>query len=285
MKILKLLAIFIVIVGGILLALNWGSLFSSSSDADGFISEDKIDIKKKCAEIRDAWAAQSGWNEALYRSQREDIDQSMAMKLFSREGYNVVNNTLHETVTNKVRDSYMAALHADPFNEIALKEQYDGVKYVKQAEKLGSDARITKVEQIHQLYTSINAFAKSKHVISPNFNKQTADWVSFASAQSGVLATARKYRQNPLFAEMENIPGFKAALNEEALKKITSPQRSAFYSGLSQQIVSHFQDVEPTQDNYNLFNQIYKNYVREESSIGVSDMATQLVSMKGKLNQ
>ena len=112
MKALKLIAIFVIICSSLFLALNWGTLFGGISQNDDFVEEDLIDVSEKCDEIRKAWSSQTGWNEELYKVQREDIDQSKSMGMFSREGYNTVNNCLRETSTNKACDGYMSSLHA-----------------------------------------------------------------------------------------------------------------------------------------------------------------------------
>ena len=66
MKIIKLAAIFAVLVGAIFLALKWNSLFSRSTTTE-FATEDKLNITDECNRIREAWEKESGWNEALYR--------------------------------------------------------------------------------------------------------------------------------------------------------------------------------------------------------------------------
>ena len=274
MKIIKLVVIFLVIVGGMFLALNWGSLFGGISQSEDFVDEDLIDISEKCDEIRKSWFSQTEWSEELYKTQREDIDQSKSMGMFSREGYNTVNNCLRETSTNKACDGYMSSLHASSFSTTDLQKSYQGVMAIKAYEKLNDEPRVKKIEQIHNLYTSISSFIKSSHTISPKFDTNTADWVSFSSAQNGILQKAKGYRDNQLFKEMENIPGFKSGLNEEYLKKQTNPQRKGFYQNLSSQIIDYFNSVEPTPDKVNLLNQIYKNFTYQESDYGVDELAT-----------
>lgn len=274
MKAIKLAIIFLLLAGGIFLALNWSSLFHNNSGGEEFGDEDLVDISEKCNEIRNAWASQTGWSAELYQAEREDIDQSKSMGMFSREGYNTVNNCLRESATNKACDGYVDALHANPFSDAVLQEANKGVKAIKAAEKLDGEPRIVNVEKLHQLYTNINSFVKSSHVITPHFDTEKADWVSFASAQNGIISKARSYRQNPLYKEMENVPGFKTGLDEEALKKTTASQRRCFYEGLSTQIVAYFNSQDPTPDKVNLLNQIYKNFTYQEDDYGVDKLAT-----------
>lgn len=282
MKVIKLSIIFLVFVGGLILALNWESIFKpSNDDDDNFQQKDLIDISAKCEEIRSAWERSLGWNEALYKSIREDIDQSKSMGMFSREGYNTVNNTLRESATNKACDGYLAALHNNTFSDAKLQENYKGVQSIKTYENLNGDLRIKDVEDRHKLYGNIKRFVNSSHAISPQFDTEKVDWVSFASSENKILSTARSYRQNKLYIEeMTHIPHFKSGLDESNLKKTTSEQRSSFYNRLCTQIIVYFQNgikketERPTPEMVNLLNQIYNKYTDQESYYGVKELAT-----------
>lgn len=274
MKAIKLSIIFLVLVGGLILALNWESINKPTSD-DDFLQEDLIDISSKCNEIRKAWEECLDWDENLYKSIREDIDQSKAMGMFSREGYNTVNNTLRESATNKACDGYLAALHnGGIFSDSKLQEYYKGVQSIKKHENLNDDLRVKNVEVRHELYTNIKRFVNSRHTIRPNFDAQNADWTSFATLQSRILDSARNYRQNKLYMEeMAHIPGFEGGLDESSLKESTTAQRSSFYKDLCSQIIDYFRNETPTPDKIDLLNQIYKDFTDQESDYGVDDLA------------
>lgn len=283
MKIIKLAAIFAVLVGGIFLAIKWNSLFSGSTTTE-YATEDKLNITDECNRIREAWEKESGWNEALYRDQRADIDQSKAMKMFSLEGYNKVNNCLRETVANKACEGYKNALHSDSFKDAALQQQFAGVTLLAKAENMENDPRIVNIKAIHKLYTNVNGFVSRKHSITPKFDTKTTDWRSFISLQNALVSTAKGYRNDPLFKEIEHLPGFQQGLDEKTIRTATNGQRPSFYTRLSQQIVDYFSGVEATQENLNLLNQIYKNFANEETSYGLDNLATIKVEMDGLVN-
>ena len=79
MKAIKLLGILIVLIGAIVLALNWNSLFSKGSDSDEQPTEDQINITDKCKEISDAWAAQKEWNDR-WASQLIQVSEALQEK-------------------------------------------------------------------------------------------------------------------------------------------------------------------------------------------------------------
>ncbi|MCR5821148.1 MAG: hypothetical protein K6F94_09435 [Bacteroidaceae bacterium] len=283
MKIIKLAAIFVVFAGCIFLAINWNRLFTGNTTTE-YASEDKLNITDECNRIREAWASESGWNEALYREQRVDIDQSKAMKMFSLEGFNKVNNCLRETAVNKACEGYNNALHSDSFNDAALQKQFAGVSMLSKAEKMENDPRIANVTAIHKLYTNVNSFVHKKHFITPKFDTRTTDWRSFVSLQNSLVSTAKSYLNNRLFKEIKHLPGFQQGLEENRLRAATNGQRPSFYTSLSRQIVDYFSTLEATQDNLNLLNQIYKNFANEETRYGLDNLATIKVEMDAKVN-
>lgn len=284
MKTLKLLIIFLVLVGGLILALNWRLILTSDTSDDNFGDEDLIDIGAKCEEVRNAWGRCTEWDQDLYSVQREDIDQSKSMGMFSREGYNTVNNALRESATNKACESYLTCLHDTLFNASKLQKQYDGIQFLTKQEKLGNDQRVKEVEERHELYTQINQFVQSRHTISPRFEAESADWVSFSAHQNYILAKARQYRQHQLYRkEMSHISDFQKGLDESNLKTSTNKQRSRFYNDLCEQIIDYFEQDIPSQEKAELLNSIYNKFSNQESGYGLDKLAAFVVSYRDKL--
>ncbi len=283
MKIVKLVAIFCALAGGIFLALNCGSLFKPTAP-DDFPPEDMVDIKELCNDIRQSWAAVSGWDEMLYRDQRSDIDQSKGMGMFSREDYNTVNNCLRENAINKACDSYSNALHTHSFNDRKLQNCYAGVAAIKRYEQLDGEPRIRKIEEWQELYTKIRNFVNSRHTISPTFDTETGTWKSFASLQRDILSTAAGYRDNKLYVkDMLHIPGFKDGLDETILSSVTSSQEKMFYETLSNQIIDHFSSVEPSDESIKLLKNVYDEFLKQyqyNESAAVEKLATFKVGYK-----
>lgn len=282
MKAIKLTVLFLLLAGGLMLALNWKSIIHSSDNGEDFPPEDLINISEKCNEIRQAWEQCSGWDEGLYTTLRADIDQSKAMGMFSREGYNTVNNTLRETTTNKTCDGYLEALHNKAsFSDATLQAQYKGVQYIKQQEGLDKDQRIAEVETRHKLYENIKQFVNSRHAIVPKLDTLNLQWEAFATLQGRVLNTAAGYRKNSLYtAEMTHIPGFQKGLDEANLTTLTNRQRSDFYEGLSSQLIDCFKEKQPTPDNVERLNQAYKDFSGQETNYGIGSLAAFKVKYK-----
>ena len=282
MKILKLATILLLFIGAIILAANWGSLFPEDpSGKEDYPDEDKIDIKEQCDKIRTAWESQAGWYEPLYTEQRADIDQSNNMRLFSRNGYNTVNNCLRETAANKAHDGYLSALKAQPFSADNLATQYKGITLLKQKEQMGSDPRIIEAEKAEALYRRIREFVSSKHPITPHFNSDKAEWTSFLSLQNSIINNAKSLKADPAYQLMKTVPGFEEGLDVKKLKAATDRQRKQFHENLCSQIIDYFNaQGEPTDANVKLLNQIYKNFSYQESNYGLYRLAEFKVGYK-----
>ncbi len=276
MKIVKLLIAFVVITAGIFLAINWDSIFKPSPKEGKYAKEDKLDIEEECSKIRTAFAECESWDEKVYKYHRKDIDQSKNMGLFSREGYNTVNNCLRETATNKACNSYLNTIgNRTNFDHAKVSKCYQGVKQLVGLEKMDiKEPRIQKVETLHAFYVKVKKFVESKHLIVAKFDTVKTNWTSFATQKQLILNTGTSYLNNTLFKELEHIPGFKAGLVSNHLERVTNAQRMTFHRKLSSQIIAYFEAKEPTEERVELLNQIFKNFVYQEDTYGVDELAT-----------
>lgn len=281
MKSIKLLGIFLIIVVGVFIAINWGSIFPSQTN-DEFPSEDLIDISEQCESIRNKWDSAAAWDRNLYDECRKDIDQSKGMGLYSQEGYNTVNNTLRETAANKACEAYKSGLKSKDFSHSKLEVHYNGVKEVSKLEKMDEDLRIKEIENIHDLYTNIKEFVESGRKIYPTFNTDKASWTSFNDRKKGVLETAKKYRDDSMYSYVEGIPGFASALQEDNIEKLIDSQRDSYYKKLSQMIVKNYSNKEATQALYDELNNVYKKFSKEDNNNSDS-IAIVLIEISDKL--
>jgi len=280
MKAIKLLLLFVVVAGGIFLALFWGNLFSSDVDEEDteFVTEDLVDIEAQCDSIRAAWRSEPGWNEQLYDKWRQRINRRKEMKYFSQRGYTTVNNALRESAANASCNGYMNALQdARSFDHNLLLTRYRGVEKLKEIENMGADTRIRKIESLHKLYGDIRNFVGSSHTIVPDFDTTKTSWTSFDTRRSQILTRARNLAADPLYKEMSMVPGFAVGLDASALAQKIDPQRRRFYEKLSTQIIAYFESRAHTQDRANLLEHIYENFCNQESDYGVRELSRYVV--------
>ncbi len=237
MKILKIILIFIVLIGGIFLALNWDSLFSDKSTVE--IGDDnKIDTTKECDDIRKAWDNTDKWNMALYEDQKSAIEQKNISHRYEENSFEVVMNTLKECAIDKASQGYLNVLKDSAnFTHDILSEQYDGVCTLKTDFNLAADKRVTDIIDIHSLYLSAKQFVEDPHTPTAKFNEKSRSWTSLESYLNGVLKKLKTIKDNKHYDAIQFVPMFVKGLNRDYIIQNISIQQQKYYEDLSGQIV------------------------------------------------
>lgn len=240
MKILKIILIFIVLIGGIFLALNWDSLFSDTSTVE--IGDDnKIDTTKECDEIRKAWDNTDKWNQALYEDQKSAIEQKNLSHRYKENSFEVVMNTLKECAIDKASQGYLNVLKDSAnFSHDVLCEQYDGVCTLKTDFNLSVDKRATDIIDIHSLYLLAKQFVEDPHTPTAKFNEQFRNWVSLESYIKEVLNKLKTIKDNKHYEAIQFVPMFVKGLNKDYIVQNIQNEQQNFYEDLSGQIVKYF---------------------------------------------
>lgn len=264
-KILKLILVFVLVAGGIFLAFNLGSVFKPSGG--GFSSSDGVDIIKQSDEIRRDWEEAKGWNEKLYLTHFNTIEQNRKLKQYTAEGYNAVNATLRESAGNAVCNAYWNALK--PFaGDKALRSRYNDVRAFSKREDYAKDTRVKEVVAVHGLYEKVARFVSNgSHPLSPEFN-HSADpkWTPFSSQKNSVLSTASAYLNDPKFSRISHIPDFPKGLDQSMLTSVLDSQKESFFKKLSENIQNYYEDVPATDESVAELNAIVNRYSDEYSS-------------------
>lgn len=247
MKTLKLGLIFAAVVAVVIVVMNISGEDTVKHDKEYYIRlQEYIDrVKKRLANI-------DGYDETVYQNTLKDIDswQKMNAKTVDAEGRATLRLTLFENMLKKICTAYDTALAN--YNSNSYKILTTNNKGLLQVEKdmqkpLDDDA--TRVKNTHKLFTSISAFVKSGHPMKAEFDG--ASWTSFESKKSNIIATAKSYRNNPLYQSMKHVPGFANGLNIDKLTNELDGKKTAFYNDLSTQIMEYFDYSDNRFDDYN----------------------------------
>ena len=262
MKTLKMILVFVLLVGVIFFLMNWKKIVGTKSVTS---YGNYINITEKCEEIRKAWENEKEWNSALYQAQRIELKQDSSLGQYKDiTEYQVVRNCLRESATNKAHAALFQEFHASQCNGKIIKENYDGILLLKKEEQLGRDERIVSAINCYNLYVKIDRFVKSSHQVSCKFDVETNSWKSFELQKNGVLNTAKNYRNHAIYKkELINNTNFIEGLNEQKLLTRMNSQFSGFQSQLSEQIVRHYESLEVNDSIVNLLNQVYHNFSNE----------------------
>lgn len=264
MKYLKIILIFVVFVGAIVLVMNWKSIGSSVSGGEEFSTSDKIDVENRCNTFREQWSNSKSWDPALYDRQSGQVEAWKTQKLLSERGYNTLSTVVREQAIRKIDKSYRSLLTATNYDHNKMVEVYKGVGYMKSKEK-NIDSDFKEIDGIHSLYLKIKSYVGSPHNIVPSFNSETGEWSSFTAKRNNILSEATSYRNNKYFSELKNIPGFQDGLNAEKLQNQIEGKKPAYYQSLSNIIVREIEQATPSTENYQKMKNVFERYAQEDS--------------------
>lgn len=260
MKYVKLILIFLLVAGGLWFVLNWGSLFSPEKKEKGFGKKDEINVDGLRQEMKNEWKGAEEWNADLYVDWFQNIEQKKGGRLITEKSYNMLRTTLRLCAIDKLSNSFSASLLPANYSEARVKTMRDGVDTIVEYEEItdiNNQPSLQHIQDVYSLYTEINKFVQSKHKITSSFNADNLSWKSFADKQKDINSTARAYRNNPLYANLENVPGFADGLNEIKLTSMTEKEyRKPFYDNLSSQIIQHFEYIVPVKDTASVLNKM-----------------------------
>lgn len=265
MKYLKIILIFIVFVGAIVLVMNWKSSGSTGSREKGESETDKINVEVKCTDFREQWANTKSWDQKLYDRQSGQVEAWKEQKLLSERGYNTLSTVVREQAVRKINDSYIALLTPSAYSHNQLLNAYKGVDYLKSHEQ-SIDNDFQEIDEIHSLYLKIRSFVSSPHAISPTFNPKTGTWSSFTAERNNILSTASSYRNNRHYAELKNVPGFQEGLNTDQLQKQLDSMKPEYYRRLSRLIANEISELTPNKENYERMKRVYERFAKEDSA-------------------
>lgn len=267
MKYVKLFLIFLLIAGGVYVALNWGGIFGGDTQDESFVSSDDIDLDKECGIIRKDWREKGCWDESLYDVHSKRIQRWKEQKRLSRSGFQTLGSTLQTEAAAAACKAYQAALDAGAkcvHNNVL--DAYKGVERLAELEALESDSRIQDVKKKHDYYTTVYKFVHNSHPITPTLDKE-AKWKSFKTLKESILNRAKNLRSDEksghkvLFEEMKSIPDFDDGLNVDLLTPILNKKKEAFYDKLYGLIVAHFNSLDPK--NPALLSYVYSAFADE----------------------
>lgn len=247
MKILKIILVFIIVIGGVYLATQWNKVFSSGGEV---ADTSPINVNEKCNEIRTAWASENNWNEDLLKSQMNTLQREKKLKRYkSDDDYETVRNAIRSASTDKLCDAIFREFHSPSCDDDLVNLNYSGVDVLSNTFGMNNDGSLQKVRQVKTLYDKISRFVRNNpHPISPRYNAASNSWTSYDALEKGIRNKAAEYRDNPVYkTELNKITRFINGLNDNNIK--VKPSKGDYYVKLSNQIKSHFSRADATIKN------------------------------------
>lgn len=244
MKALKLILIFAAFAGIIAAII----ILSEPDGSDNISTGDKQqNFEKLKKEIVERWNVSEGWNQNMYDSLKNKIQSYETNHFITAQDAGTLRTTLKENSVNKMCSLYDTSLaHLKRISADAnLIQNYDGLMYIQNDQKLTEDTRINNVSSTHKLYLKAKKFVRSSpHYNDPYFDSYSDPmWKSLASYQSAAVGEANIIKGNSLYAKMKHVEDFVSGLNSDNIDNIFANAKSSYYNSLKSQIKDHFQGI------------------------------------------
>ena len=249
MKYVKLLAIFLVVVGGLVWAFSMGGTITFQKKE--FVKKNWKGYPKWKERQKKDWDKTHEWDEALYIAQYEDIEQKKSGKLITKDSYDLAHLTLRNNAIDRLCSTFPKYLQQENYSDAKVREVRRGLDTVAKYEKfknLNGQPRLAHVDSVFNHYCKVFEFVNSAHVIGAGFDTKKLTWISFNNRKQAEIDKANALRTNPLYVEMKTIKIFEDGLKETTVSDAVEKSRATFYNRLSDKIIAHFEYIVPKID-------------------------------------
>lgn len=295
MKILKLLGIFIVVLGIII-----GALYLKSALTDSDSDDIKIllpdNASEQRVEMEDFWNRAEDWDAKHFEAEYSHIQQCLRANYIDHAAANQLSSLLCNLVINRMHSLQVGEYHKSDCNIGIVKGYMKGIDAVCQ--KLSSynnDDRVRQLRAIEKLYDEISTFAKSSFIPGNNLSENedgSHRWFDYDSYAKGRRQKAADYRSDSTYLQfLNNITALKNGITDESVNSRLSKGKKSYGSALAKAIVAAYEgipDYEVTQATFNNIKKDYQKFYREYGRYNESAddvMSNELTTIGEKLKQ
>ncbi len=295
MKILKLLGIFIAVLGIVIGALYIKSaLTDTDSDDIKIILPDNVTDQR--AEMEDFWNRAADWDAKHFEAEYSHIQQCLHANYIDHAAANQLTSLLCNLVINRMHGLQVGEYHKSDCNIGIVKGYMKGIDAVCQ--KLSSynnDDRVRQLRDIEKLYDEISTFGKSSFIPNTNLSENadgSHQWLDYDSYAKGRRQKAADYRENSTYLEfLKNITVLKNGISEESVNSRLTKGKKSYGSALANAIAAAYEAIpagEVTQTTFSNIRKDYQNFYRQygrnnESADDV--MSNELTIIEQKMRQ
>ena len=295
MKILKLLGIFIVVLGIVI-----GALYIKSALTDADSDDIKIilpdNVTDQRAEMEDFWNRAEDWDAKHFEAEYSHIQQCLHANYIDHAAANQLTSLLCNLVINRMHGLQVGEYHKSDCNIGIVKGYMKGINAVCQ--KLSSynnDDRVRQLRDIEKLYDEISTFGKSSFIPGNNLSENadgSHQWLDYDSYAKGRRQKAADYRENSTYLEfLKNITVLKNGISEESVNSRLTKGKKSYGSALANAIAAAYEAIpagEVTQTTFSNIRKDYQNFYRQygrnnESADDV--MSNELTIIEQKMRQ
>ena len=295
MKILKLLGIFIAVLGIVI-----GALYIKSALTDADSDDIKIilpdNVTDQRAEMEDFWNRAEDWDSKHFEAEFSHIQQCLHANYIDHAAANQLTSLLCNLVINRMHGLQVGEYHKSDCNIGIVKGYMKGIDAVCQ--KLSSynnDDRVRQLRNIEKLYDEISTFGRSSFIPGNNLSENadgSHQWLDYDSYAKGRRQKAADYRENSTYLEfLKNITVLKNGISEESVNSRLTKGKKSYGSALANAIAAAYEAIpagEVSQSTFSNIKKDYQNFYRQygrnnESADDV--MSNELIKIEEKMKQ
>ena len=295
MKILKLLGIFIVVLGIVI-----GALYIKSALTDADSDDIKIilpdNVTDQRAEMEDFWNRAEDWDSKHFEAEYSHIQQCLHANYIDHAAANQLTSLLCNLVINRMHGLQVGEYNKSDCNIGIVKGYMKGIDAVCQ--KLSSynnDDRVRQLRDIEKLYDEISTFGRSSFIPGNNLSENadgSHQWLDYDSYAKGRRQKAADYRENSTYLEfLKNITVLKNGISEESVNSRLTKGKKSYGSALANAIAAAYEAIpagEVTQTTFSNIRKDYQNFYRQYGRYNESAddvMSNELTRIEQKMRQ
>ena len=252
MKTVKLIIIFILILGGVI-----GAFFLfNNGEGSALPPPAAATYQNYRTQFEKEWEQKGDWDEQLFLSHC-DMIQQLSTKYETATLRDLNTKTATEIVYKKIFDEWKSPSCrknvVDKYNKaIGIIESKDGnAKF---------DPNVKKIKEVSAIYASAYELARQSIGLLPRFNGST--WNSYSQYSSDITIKRNNILGNDNYKTyLSNITEIKKGLNN--IPKLLSDGKASFYSTLSKQIIDYYNESARTMDNQKRLRNVISNFGNE----------------------
>lgn len=233
MKILKLILVFVVILGGVVGAF-WFIGGSTNSGLDD-PSDDTYQTYR--AQFENDWKNKRDWSDSLFSAHCDMVRQlSLEYNVTPLKDLNTA--TAVEVVSEKIFQEWSSV----SCKKVTIEYYINALGKIQvEDENAKSNPNVQKINSVNETYKKAYALAYKGIGLTPGFDG--VSWRSFSSYSKSILSERNSMQNDANYKQyLVNIKDIKDGLN--AIPSKLNNARFRFYNDLASAIVSHYRNIE-----------------------------------------
>lgn len=238
MKAIKLIIIFIVLLGGVV-----GAFFLLTDvEIDVLPSPSNTIYQSFSDEIKDDWKKKGDWDEKLFLRHCESISQ-LGTKSETGTLKDLNTTTGIEIVDRKIFDAWSSA----SCQKSTIEKYIQAIQVIEREDKNAeTDVRVKKIRSVYATYCEAYRLAHQSIGLSPSFNGYS--WNSYNNYAASVRGKRDHMLGNSIYKEhLSGILELKNGLN--SIPDKLSAGKTHFYNALADRIISYYSRTRGQLDN------------------------------------